>query len=237
MATFEFHYLSLLDILVREIELLCWSPHRQHWTNHAVVQPLARGIPDGKVMRSSPLFTFASVDILAVRYLLGDDVQAETPDGIQQLCKIVSIFLFSETADDHDCEPESCIAVRVQLYSLLSDQKASQYDDAGPVKLAQRKHAERNELILDYQSDEIMLKGEGLGMIKHMVTVVEHPRDLVRAHGPRCYVCRYALEDRVCVSRLRSCCLHVSIGLLNLLCVCAGIAAHVSCAQTPNIQL
>ena len=191
LITFTFHYLSILDILVREVELLrTGSPLRDRWTNHAVVRPVARDLADGKVCRSSPEFTFAFVKIAGVQYRLGDDVEAKLPDGRTQLCKIASIFMHSASPDDSD----EAVAVYVQLYKRLDSLK-----QAGPrkkaIKLAQQ-NALDNELVLD--TKEILLKGMALEFIQRKVVVVEDPDEM---QSPRSYVCRYALEGspQVCL--------------------------------------
>ena len=75
--------LLLIDIVAREVELiLTGSPLKDMWTNQAVVQPIACGLADGKVFRSSPQFTFAFISINNVQYKLGDDAFAEAASSV-----------------------------------------------------------------------------------------------------------------------------------------------------------
>jgi hypothetical protein len=173
-----------LDILVREVELLLsGSPLRDSWTNHGVVRPLARAIADGKVFRSSPQFSFAFIKIAGVQYKLGDDVQALLEDGSQQLCKISSIFLHTSP---NDCKEDVSVAVYVQLYENLAELDGT----TSAIRKAKQK-ARGRELVLNTQ--EVLLKGQALNIIKRKVVIVEEPCDFSSRLK---FLCRYVLEDQ-----------------------------------------
>ena len=187
-ATFLFHYLSVLDVLVREVELLLTgSPLRPHWSNHAVVQPVACALAHGKTFRSSPEFTFAFVTVGGTQFKLGDDVLAVTDEGQEQLCKLVSIFIHCEDGQGEQDE-EVSFAVYVQPYTHL----AEIHTRTDAVAQAQE-HAVSNEVVLE--TEEVLLKGLALEWIKRTITVLEEP---TAATSPHTYVCRYVHDGQVC---------------------------------------
>ena len=191
-ATFLFHYLSVLDVLVREVELLLTgSPLRAHWSNHAVVQPVACALAHGKTFRSSPEFTFAYVTVGGTRFKLGDDILAVTDEGQEQLCKLVSIFIHCDRPGEDgqgEQDEEISFAVYVQPYTHLANIRTR--TDA--VAQAQAR-AVSNEVVLE--TEEVLLKGLALEWIKRTITVLEEP---MAATSPHTYVCRYVHDGQVC---------------------------------------
>jgi len=198
LLTFAFHYLSILDIVVREIELLLTgSPIKDHWSNNAVVQSLARGLSDGKVFRTSPQYTFASITIKSTRFNLGDDVLAKTKSTVQ-LCKISSVFVHMEHSDykGGEATADGTIAIYIQPYLALEHFPPANLSADGKAYLkAAMRNRVPNELILS--DDEILLKNDSLCCIQRTINVVSDPSQVAAATQPHVYVCRYALEGKV----------------------------------------
>ena len=151
------------------------------------MQPVARGISDGEVFRSSPQYSFAFISINNIRFQLGDNVLAETEHGERQLCKIISIFLLSTSSEKDD----DSVAIHVLLYQPLAHVDCPDQIDDACLRLA-KQQCVQNELVLVLA--EVLLKGEALKFIKQTIRVVEQlcqkPRDDV-------FLCRHALEDGV----------------------------------------
>ena len=183
--TFDFHYLSILDVLLRELELLeTGSRLKDLWSNHAVVRPLAKGVVDGKVFRSSPLFTFDKVIVRSMDFMLGSDVELGTGSAFKY-AKITSIFML-----------EDSIAVYVQPYSLLQNEDKLNFQNQkkNVITTALRECIRDQELIL--HSDEILLKGGDLDFLQTIIKVVDTPAAM---EEKTTFLCRYVNDNEACL--------------------------------------
>ena len=203
LPSYLFSFFSMLDILARDIRV---PELRAKWTNHGLVRPIAQGLHDGKLIRSSPQFTFAFICVGKDEYRLGDTVFAHTEDQppVEVLCKIVSIFMYTPEADGDGDAPLQSRAVYVQLYQPLSKldaraptdpQRVDASGDIGCLGDARQGSVGAQELVLT--DKQVLLAGEALLFIRHRIFLTEDVNKLVR-NLPNAYLCRYALEGKVC---------------------------------------
>ena len=177
---FPFHFLSILDIIFRELSL---PAVRTDWINNAHVRPVAKGVEDGEVFRSSPQYTFGFIDTPTGQYQLGANVLARSSSGVKLQCKIISLFLHTDS--DSDLTEPACY---VQLYQQLSAVTAG--GDSGCLQ-AKRESRGDQELVLT--ETKILLKGASLVFIQKDISVIEDSKQL--SHDNDLFLCRYAIEN------------------------------------------
>ncbi len=193
--------------------LLCVH-QRDEWTFNACVRPIAEGYPDGKVYRSSPAFTFASINNSSQTIMLGSHMFAETNQGSTFLCRVVSIF---EHTDSAGVKTRACYVYRYHTLQSLSKSIAG-------VAVALRANIGNDrQLVLDTSDvNAIMLKGDSLDWLRRKICVVQTIAEF-RAKE-EAFLFQYALEEDNVLRPLKS------LYLLRPLCFVLNSVVSLCCA-------
>ena len=146
------------------------------------MRPLARGYQDGKVYRTSPLFTFDSIMRGGRQVRLGSNAIVKTPSGASFVCVITSIFM----REDPNLNGAKTIACNVQQYVPLNAIKLKNLVEAANVS--------ERELVL--KEEENCLFGETLACIRHEVQVLFSKEEFKgRSNDGEVYLCRLGFEN------------------------------------------
>lgn len=217
-VTLAFPFLDINDTIVRDLSVpgrvMCdavlskaFLLQLERWANAARVGPKATEFADGRLFRSSPLFTFDCICCNGLNYALGADVQGETSSGLTFFAKITSIFLYHKT--EVSSPKLACYLkqfVVLDEMDLLGDQQnIIKSTSHGP-----------SELVL--LEREVLFRGRKLNKITGNIVVVDSLTEFQTRSAASSssssrdggiYLCRYGMEDehlrplRLCPASVR----------------------------------